>query len=52
MHLCPEFGLAYQQVEADGFTIDAKVEMLLSSEIIYLFWRITTLAIIVINGFL
>ena len=32
MHFSPEFGLTYQQIEADGFTIDAKVEMLLSSD--------------------
>src|SRR3989304_2800437 len=32
MHLSPEFGLTYQLIEADGFTIDAKVEMLLSSD--------------------
>lgn len=32
MHLSPEFGLTYQQIEDDGFTIDAKVEMLLSSD--------------------
>lgn len=32
MHLSPEFGLTYQQIEADGFAIDAKVEMLLSSD--------------------
>jgi UDP-hydrolysing UDP-N-acetyl-D-glucosamine 2-epimerase len=32
MHLSPEFGLTYQQIEADGFTIDAKVETLLSSD--------------------
>lgn len=32
MHLSPEFGLTYQQIEADGFMIDAKVEMLLSSD--------------------
>ena len=32
MHLSPEFGLTYQQIEADGFNIDAKVEMLLSSD--------------------
>ena len=30
MHLSPEFGLTYHQIEADGFTIDAKVEMLSS----------------------
>lgn len=32
MHLSPEFGLTYQQIEADGFTIDYKVEILLSSD--------------------
>lgn len=32
MHLSPEFGLTYQQIEADGFSIDAKVEMLLSAD--------------------
>jgi UDP-N-acetylglucosamine 2-epimerase (non-hydrolysing)/GDP/UDP-N,N'-diacetylbacillosamine 2-epimerase (hydrolysing) len=32
MHLSPEFGLTYTIVEKDGFSIDAKVEMLLSSD--------------------
>lgn len=32
MHLSPEFGLTYRQIEADGFVIDNKVEMLLSSD--------------------
>lgn len=32
MHLSPEFGLTFQQIEADGFIIEAKVEMLLSSD--------------------
>jgi len=32
MHLSPEFGLTYQQIESDGFTINEKVEMLLSSD--------------------
>ncbi|MFL0658889.1 UDP-N-acetylglucosamine 2-epimerase [Cylindrospermopsis raciborskii UAM/DH-MRr] len=32
MHLSPEFGLTYKQIETDGFTIDTKVEMLLSSD--------------------
>jgi UDP-N-acetylglucosamine 2-epimerase (non-hydrolysing)/GDP/UDP-N,N'-diacetylbacillosamine 2-epimerase (hydrolysing) len=32
MHLAPEFGLTYQVIEADDFKIDAKVEMLLSSD--------------------
>jgi GDP/UDP-N,N'-diacetylbacillosamine 2-epimerase (hydrolysing) len=32
MHLSPEFGSTYRQIEKDGFTIDEKVEMLLSSD--------------------
>ena len=32
MHLSPEFGLTYQQIEKDGFKINYKVEMLLSSD--------------------
>ncbi|GAB6076186.1 UDP-N-acetylglucosamine 2-epimerase [Desulfurobacterium crinifex] len=32
MHLSPEFGLTYKEIEYDGFTIDEKVEMLLSSD--------------------
>ncbi len=32
-HLSPEFGLTYQQIESDGYKIDAKIEMLLSSDI-------------------
>ena len=32
MHLSPEFGETWKEVEADGFPIDAKVEMLLSSD--------------------
>lgn len=32
MHLSPEFGLTYKQIENDGFKIDAKVETLLSSD--------------------
>lgn len=32
MHLSPEFGLTYRQIEKDGFIIDEKVEMLLSSD--------------------
>jgi len=31
-HLSPEFGLTYKQIEEDKITIDAKVEMLLSSD--------------------
>ncbi|RJX30694.1 MAG: UDP-N-acetylglucosamine 2-epimerase (hydrolyzing) [Oxalobacter sp.] len=31
-HLSPEFGLTYREIEADGFHIDRKVEMLLSSD--------------------
>ena len=32
MHLSPEFGLTYKDIEKDGFTIDNKVESLLSSD--------------------
>lgn len=32
MHLSPEFGATYRSIEADGFHIDRKVEMLLSSD--------------------
>jgi GDP/UDP-N,N'-diacetylbacillosamine 2-epimerase (hydrolysing) len=32
MHLSPEFGLTYTEIEADGFIIDRKVEMLISSD--------------------
>lgn len=32
MHLSPEFGNTYKFIEEDGFKIDAKVEMLLSSD--------------------
>lgn len=31
-HLSPEFGLTYKQIESDGFHIDEKVEILLSSD--------------------
>jgi len=31
-HLSPEFGCTYQQIERDGFTIDEKIEILLSSD--------------------
>jgi GDP/UDP-N,N'-diacetylbacillosamine 2-epimerase (hydrolysing) len=31
-HLSPEFGLTYREIEEDGFTINRKVEMLLSSD--------------------
>lgn len=32
MHLSPEFGETYQQIEKDGFKIDEKIEILLSSD--------------------
>ena len=32
MHLSPEFGLTYQEIERDGFHIDKKIEMLLSAD--------------------
>jgi UDP-hydrolysing UDP-N-acetyl-D-glucosamine 2-epimerase len=31
-HLSPEFGCTYQQIEQDGFAIDEKIEILLSSD--------------------
>lgn len=32
MHLSPEFGLTYREIEKDGFQVDRKVEMLTSSD--------------------
>lgn len=32
MHLAPEFGNTYREIEADGFTIDKKVKMNISSD--------------------
>lgn len=32
MHLSPEFGLTVKEIEADGYRIDRKIEMLLSSD--------------------
>lgn len=32
MHLSPEFGHTYQQIDQDGFAIDEKIEILLSSD--------------------
>ena len=32
MHLSPEFGLTYKEIEKDGFKIDEKFEILLSSD--------------------
>lgn len=32
MHLSPEFGLTVRKIEEDGFAVDEKVEMLLSSD--------------------
>lgn len=32
MHLSPEFGLTFREIEKDGFQIDRKVEMLTSSD--------------------
>jgi GDP/UDP-N,N'-diacetylbacillosamine 2-epimerase (hydrolysing) len=32
MHLSPEFGLTYREIENDGFVIDRKVETLLSAD--------------------
>lgn len=32
MHLSPEFGLTYKEIEADGFAIDERLEILVSSD--------------------
>ena len=32
MHLSPEFGLTYKEIEKDDFSIDKKIEMLVSSD--------------------
>ena len=32
MHLSPEFGMTVREIEKDGFKLNAKVEMLLSSD--------------------
>jgi len=32
MHLSSEFGMTYKEIETDGFTIDKKVQMLISSD--------------------
>lgn len=32
MHLSPEFGLTYKEIEADDFVIDEKIEMLISGD--------------------
>lgn len=32
MHLSPEFGLTYKEIEQDGFVINEKIEILLSSD--------------------
>ena len=32
MHLSPEYGLTYREIEGDGFMINKKVEMMLSSD--------------------
>ena len=32
MHLSPEFGLTYREIEKDGFQIGRKVEMVLSAD--------------------
>src|SRR5664280_2966423 len=46
MHLSPEFGLTYRDIEADGFTIDARVEMLVSGDTGYSMAKSTGLGVI------
>jgi GDP/UDP-N,N'-diacetylbacillosamine 2-epimerase (hydrolysing) len=31
MHLSPEYGMTYREIEKDDFTIDKKIDILLSS---------------------
>lgn len=49
MHLSEEFGLSYQQIIHDGFTIDRKVENLLSSDSKSSIAKSTGLAIILLS---
>lgn len=46
MHLSPEFGLTYKQIEADGFKINKKIENLLSSDTDISICKSTALTII------
>ena len=46
MHLSPEFGLTYKEIINDGFKVDKKVEMLLSSDTPNATTKSTGLAII------
>jgi UDP-N-acetylglucosamine 2-epimerase (non-hydrolysing)/GDP/UDP-N,N'-diacetylbacillosamine 2-epimerase (hydrolysing) len=46
MHLSPEFGLTYQEIEADGFVINKKVQMLLSADTVNATVKSTGLATI------
>jgi GDP/UDP-N,N'-diacetylbacillosamine 2-epimerase (hydrolysing) len=32
MHMSPEFGLTYREIEKDGFTINKKIEMIISAD--------------------
>jgi GDP/UDP-N,N'-diacetylbacillosamine 2-epimerase (hydrolysing) len=50
MHLSPKFGLTYKQIENDGFIIDEKVEMLLSSDTSTGISQSTGLGIIGLSG--
>ena len=45
-HLSHEFGLTYKEIEADGFQIDEKIEILLSSDTAVATSKSTALAII------
>ena len=46
MHLSPEFGLTYKDIENDGFKIDKKVEMLLSADTLSAITKSTGLGMI------
>lgn len=46
MHLSPEFGLTYKQIEADGFKINKKIENLLSADSDVAICKSTALALL------
>mgnify|MGYP001463266028 CR=1 FL=1 len=46
MHLSPEFGLTYMEIEKDGFTINRKIEMLLSADTPSAISKSTSIALI------
>ena len=43
MHLSPEFGLTYTEIEKDGFHIDRKIEILMSLIQVLVFLKVWVL---------